>query len=171
MKIISIIVLLLSVLVSFGQSDRKDSSIKSVSGFRKNGIFVEMLGNGGAYSLNYERRIKIGKFYLCPSVGYSYLNPLFCSVNGRLMFVTGIGKKNKFEIGPGIIRLYEPEGNVDVALNMNIGTRNEHANGFFYRVNMLAFCIAETAYDSRTRQPYQKLSVMPWIGISFGQAF
>jgi hypothetical protein len=69
MKIISIIVLLLSVLVSFGQSDKKDSSIKSVTGFRKNGIFIEMLGNGGAYSLNYERRVKIGKFTFAPLLG------------------------------------------------------------------------------------------------------
>jgi len=169
MKITCLFLFLLSGFVSFGQSQK--DSLHTATRFKNNGIFVEMLGNGGPYSINYERRFKIGKHYLCPSIGYAYLLPLYNTVNGRLLFVTGTGKKNKFEFGPGIIRLYEPEGDVDVALNLNLGTRNEYANGFFFRINALAFCVAETAYDSRTRQPYQKLSVMPWIGVSFGQAF
>lgn len=169
MKTIALVALLLSGSASFGQS-QKDSLHKAAR-FEKNGVFVEILGNGGVYSLNYERRIKIGKHYLCPSIGYSYLLPLFNSTNGRLLFVTGMGKKNKFEIGPGIIRLYEPEGDVDVALCLNIGIRNENKNGFFFRVNALVFGVAETVYDSRTRQPYQKNTIMPWIGLSIGQAF
>ena len=74
-RIIRATFVMVFVLIGFNTIAQNDSSIA------KNTVYVEGLGNGGFYSLNYDRIFYHNKFYITGRIGLSYLPPFYANNN------------------------------------------------------------------------------------------
>lgn len=146
----------------------------------KNLVYFELLGNGGLYSLNYERMIGND---LSARLGFSYFSVSASSSNGSqtstakadivtapvmLNYMTG-GKNSKFELGAGALVVYASASgtgggatsSVDgmgVAGTGTVGYRYSPADGgFVFRVGFTPIV--------------GKGGFLPWGGMSFGGTF
>jgi hypothetical protein len=137
---------------------------------RKNSLFVELLGNGGIYSGNYERAVRPSLGIRCGFAYYIYF------ADGSKEADTGAmvplmmnyrygSEKHGLEIGLGVSLVF-PTGNVDVGVfdkdtrlvgTATIGYRNVEPGGKLFRVGFTPF--------------FGKRGLTPWFGASFGLVF
>ena len=124
-----------------------------------NAVYIELLGNGLPYSINYERRffgygnVKLYGRGVLGVVAYSKLwggtIPLECSV--------GFGKKNNFETGIGCTFVFNSFDGFELPrIPLRIGYRLE-IDEFLFRVGLIPF--------------FENGSFFPMLGISFGKRF
>jgi len=124
-----------------------------------NAVYLELLGNGLPYSINYERRfygsgnVKLYGRGGLGVIGYSSLwavwFPIECSV--------AFGNKNNFETGIGCTFIFNSGDGFDSArIPLRIGYRLE-IDEFLFRFGLTPF------FDNR--------SFFPMLGISFGKRF
>ncbi len=163
-------VILFYANLSFGQGD---SSIKK-SAIAKNTIFVEGLGNGGLYSLNFDRIVLIkNSMKLSGRIGLSYyikLKNLFTyPLEVNLMY----GKKGHIEVGiaytpvftlykKDLLKLYD----VYAFSGIRIGYRYQVLDGgLFFRLGFIPYIHFPKFMNSRKEYP------IVWMGLSVGYTF
>ncbi|HNW88492.1 MAG TPA: hypothetical protein PKN48_02450 [Bacteroidales bacterium] len=154
---------------------RKYDSILYAKEF-KNSIYVELLGNGTLYSLNYERSIFHKKFLsVSARVGFSYFkwmgnnNNVF-NVLFNMTSVFKIYNRIYFELGSGatyfintyVDEYYKNNSILYIDFVCTAGLRIQNYNGFQWR---LCFTPKFRSYDGSS------LIGMPWGGISMGYSF
>lgn len=116
----------------------------------KNTVYLELLGNGALYSINYDRiLLDAEKFKISSSIGYgSYRNENFEGIPFEVNFL--FGHKHYFEIGTGIsyikgLTQMEPEyswGVVSTTIynTYRIGYRfQKDKKGLFFKVAVIPF--------------------------------
>lgn len=167
-----ILYLLLSFLVIFFRVTSQNSdTIKS-----KNFVYVELLGKGGYYSINYERRIlHKNNHNLNIHLGFAYpVGPNFVFKNSILVVPISVyysfGRKIQLETGLGINQYIDFDPNPDyyreksklysAYYSPTIGVRFEFKRNFFLRAQ---YC-PEISYINRINKIYYS----SWLGISMG---
>lgn len=88
--------------------------------FRKNSIYAELLGNGGVYSINYDRIFQLSKqVKIVPRVGFSTLDEvLIFPLEANLLLSKSNTSKNFFETGIGLTILKPLNGFQDSCLRL-----------------------------------------------------
>ncbi|CAN5598023.1 hypothetical protein BH23BAC1_BH23BAC1_19560 [soil metagenome] len=147
-KLLLLIIGLLTCTLSYGQTES--------SNFSRNNAYLELLGNGGLYSINYER-IVVQNFAL--RLGFGAWKSIGLFGAGDKSFVTVpilgnflFGKKNsKFEVGAGFLFGREKEYSTSFNPNSNksssifnltgvIGYRYQPSTaGLMFRVGLTPF--------------------------------
>lgn len=165
MKTLSIITLLFLSVISFGQNEKKDFDSK----IRKNAVYFELGGNGGLYSINYDRIVISGKrTHLSLRGGlsiahFSYFVPL------EINFLFG-KRHNFFELGFGeTLDVNNKRAGGGIGFNhylpfMRIGYRLQkktNENGLLFRAGLTPTFIV----DEGEGYP------IPFAGVSIGYAF
>lgn len=157
----------------------------------KNSIFIELGGNGYAYSLNYERFIiKKNKWKYSAKIGFSYYyafhNATYFPISTQIYY----GNKSRLELGIGYTAIFRwskinEEGSVfnyDKSKYKDVGEKNyvkghdEPSAGIFY-LNI-------GWHQELKNRTFLKVEYCPWIGdgikpfvlvpwgkISFGKNF
>ncbi|WP_316805127.1 hypothetical protein [Pedobacter nototheniae] len=132
---------------------------------KKNSIYAELLGNGGAYSLNYDRLFQVSKgLKVVPRVGLSTLQQvIIVPLEVNLLISKSNTSKNFFETGIGVTILKPLSGfhgklltvngydynfdnkTVNTPLIIRAGFRHQKpVGGFMYRAGALLFTGDET---------------------------
>ena len=132
---------------------------------RKNSIYFELFGNGGAYSIGYDMMFwEKNNFKLSIASGITFYNDYFIvSPQSNLL----IGKKNHFELGLGYsFPFLHLNGRnisvIDHVLFFRIGYRYQRENsGVLFRIGFTPFI------GGRYIEPL----IMPWGGITIGWTF
>ena len=151
-----------------------DSAHKTASASARNALYVELLGAGLLYSINYDRHL-IGRMHA--RVGYATFGSGFGSGDSKLhlvpmqlMFVSDA--EDALEIGAGVTMVVDrgrnairphdssaPSSDLRAVASLIIGYRYQPVeNGFLFRIGFTPFI----GYDGR---------FLPFGGISFGYAF
>jgi len=174
-KICTILLLFVTSLFNqtFGQATKDSTSIS------KNTIYLELLGNGGIYSFNYDRIILTKKlFKISGSIGISYIPP-FVRYNHTLTYPIEInflyGKKNYFELGIGytpVFNLYKEDifkiYDIYSYPVLRIGYRFQKPNGgFFFRTGLLLYFVKNEFITDYSNYSNNKT----WISLGFGYTF
>lgn len=133
---------------------------------KKNAVYGEFLGNGLAYSINYERMFyQKNEIHFCGRIGIEFVPEVFLfPVEINMLF----GKKNNFlETGVGFTFLY-PAGDLigdsqTPLLFLRLGYRfHKQGGGFLFRIAPM-LC---------SPFPYNnKYELFPFAGISVGYTF
>jgi hypothetical protein len=147
--------------------------------YSKNSLFIEFLGNGGLYSINYERNLK-SNFFGRLGIGHWSSNSFgvkttVTSIPILLSYITG-NKRSHFEFGGGLLagRLTDYSGfadNTDSASIFDLtgffGYRYQKSTGkgFLFRVGLTPFL----SLDDKANYPEKGLSLSG--GISYGYHF
>lgn len=147
-----------------------------------NAVYVELLGNGGLYSLNYDRRVA-DAVALRVGFGAWTADDLFLGEEAETSFITvpvtaawlmGSGNR-RIELGGGVLlgsRSREEafgEGETSssfVSLTGIVGYRYQPARGFMFRVALTPFFGLGDGDEA-----YPEDGFMPSVGISAGYAF
>ncbi len=116
----------------------------------KNTVYLEFLGNGGLYSINFDRiLVDAEKFKISSSIGYgSYPNENIEGIPFEVNFL--FGHKHYFELGTGIsyikgLTQVEPDHSYGVISSTiyntyRIGYRyQKDVKGFFFKVAVIPF--------------------------------
>jgi len=132
---------------------------------KNNSIYAELLGNGGAYSINYDRIFQLGnQVKIVPRVGFSTLEDvLIFPLEVNLLLSKSSTSKNFFETGIGLTILKPLNGFSGQLLTINgyeynfdnkavntpvilrAGFRHQKpTGGFMYRTGALLFTGDET---------------------------
>ena len=132
---------------------------------KKNSIYAELLGNGGIYSINYDRVFQLSKqVKIVPRVGFSTLEDvLIFPLEANLLLSKSSKSKNFFETGIGLTILKPLNGFSGQLLTINgyeynfdnkavntpvilrAGFRHQKpTGGFMYRTGALLFTGDET---------------------------
>jgi hypothetical protein len=147
---------------------------------RRNAAYVELLGNGGLYSVNYERAVRVVKLRI--GIASWTAGDLFGGDLDTNMFtvpltvhvVTG-GGDNHLEMGAGVLvgrqtrqsRFVGGRSTSFASLVGVLGYRHQRAEGrFVFRAGFtpfIGFGQEDDAYPDR--------GFLPSVGISFGAAF
>ena len=141
---------------SQSQVDITKQDISLQPGKRNNAVYLELGGQGGIFTINYERlindyAIRVGGFaILFASAFTGDINHLW-------------GNKHKFELGTGFI--IEQSNLSGAFVSLNIGYRYQANNGFLFRLGFTPLYGISRSLDSE----YQKLH--PNVGISLGYSF
>lgn len=158
---------------TFGQVTKDSTSIS------KNTVYLELLGNGGVYSFNYDR-ILLTKtlFKISGSVGISYIPPSF-RYNHTFTYPLEInllyGIRNHFELGIGytpvfnlykedIFKIYDDYSYPA----LRIGYRFQKPNGgFFLRAGLLLYIGKNEFITDYSNYGNNRT----WISLGFGYTF
>jgi hypothetical protein len=153
---------------------------------QKNTVFIELLGNGGITSLNYEIQLT-NQPGLSARVGLGYISPIFDSANFTLpislQYMEAIGKKSYVEFGLGstLIPSFEddpcglfnfgqcseaPKKRLMQVYLASVGYRKHFGKNqdWIWKFNLTP--IMGHAFDGNT-----EFGFGPWVGISFGRRF
>ena len=165
------------------------SSIQAVA--QKNSLYLELLGNGIVYSINYDRSIPLSnKISLAPRIGFEFLPHNNGSKYGNLSIPTEINllisknasSKNHFETGLGLnfigLKTYAGVINGSPAYDNNkfarittlrVGFRHQQSSGgFMYRAGLLT----PLAQDNHSKKWVgDDIFYRLYIGFSLGYAF
>jgi len=158
------------------------------SDIAKNTVFVELLGNGGLYSLNYERLFPLRKngLGLSARIGYAYWNSIQTSFKNFSYQTIPVelsalyGHTHKAELGLGYTPLIMRNGSLlyDTrhVLGLRIGYRYQKPEGgFFFKCGiMMGTYIGRYANDgvfSFSTPTTDMTTFMPTTGVSFGYTF
>ncbi|WP_316800028.1 hypothetical protein [Pedobacter frigidisoli] len=146
--------LLLSIVGSAQETSSPDTGIK------RNSIYAELLGNGGVYSINYDRIFQLNNHLkIVPRVGFSTLqNVIIVPIEANLLISGSKTSKNFFEGGLGVTILKPLSGFSGQLLTINgydYDFKNEAVNtplivragfrhqkpkgGLMYRTGLLLF--------------------------------
>ncbi|HTF03234.1 MAG TPA: hypothetical protein VK826_04380 [Bacteroidia bacterium] len=160
------ILLSLAMLLTFVQLRAQEGTIDSTK-IARSTVYVELLGSGALYSLNYDRLfLKKDAFGLSARVGLSYMTQVHSfyipvAINGLW------GKRNHhLELSAGVtFILIQDENNIlkttgtEIAYVPAIGYRfQKNDGGFFFRLVVLKFFPVEE-------------SVVIWGGLGLGYTF
>lgn len=142
------------------------------AGARRNAWYLELLGNGGLYSINYERRVR-------PQVVMRYgaaawtAEDLFSDAETRIYSFPFTASrlfgssKHKFELGGGIMGGHQKNEFDDKGFFLNVtgiaGYRYEADSGFLFRAGLTPFYPLSGGEDA-----YPDDDAMGSVGISFG---
>lgn len=152
-------------------SDLKSQEVIS----SKNSIFFEILGNGGLYSINYERRLSADLYVRIGFSSFLSIDFVGGDTGGRittfpvlLTYLSG-QKKSHFEIGGGMLfgkdNSYQVPGAI-IDLTSFIGYRYQApGKGFLFRVGFTPFL----SLDNKANYPDKGISLSG--GISLGYHF
>jgi len=155
------------------------TSINSVKAqeviFSKNSIFIELLGNGGAFSFNYERSFKPklnGRIGFCSFKSIDLLDPenkdRITTIPVMITYFTG-QKGSHFEIGGGMLfgTINEDIGlSAIIDLTAFLGYRyHAPGNGMLIRIGLTPFL----ALDNKANYPDKGLFLSG--GLSLGYHF
>ena len=173
---------LLTILLLFGTSifnqtiGQTENEFTNIS---KNTVYFELLGNGGIYSLKYDRIILAKKiFKISGSIGVSYIPPSI-RYNHTFTYPTEInlmyGKRNYLEVGIGftpVFNLYKEDifkiYDIYSYPVLRIGYRLQKPNGgFFFKTGLLIYC----AKNEFTTDYSNYSNSKTWLGLGFGYAF
>ena len=158
-----VITLLLCFLLSGTVKSQNSTLIKRESNIDSedypNAVYIELLGNGLPYSINYERLVYGSghlKLYGRGGLGVVAFSelwggtiPIECSV--------AFGKKNNFETGIGCTFVFNSYDDFDSPrIPLRIGYRLE-IDEFLFRVGLTPF--------------FDNMNFFPMLGISFGKRF
>ena len=154
------------------------SHAQGIAGDSRNALFVELLGNGGAYSLNYERQLTDS---LGVRVGYAtWTNadvfPLgsldhYKTVPVTVSYLLGRGER-KLELGAGVTFGERSPGYGEDAdrsfrtLTAIIGYRSQPRKGYLFRAGLTPFYSFEDGDDA-----YPDPGFTFSLGVSFGYRF
>ena len=151
---------LLSLILLFSLKSIAQNIAESTQIIKKNSIYAELLGNGGVYSINYDRLFQISNnVKIVPRIGFSTIeNVIIVPLEANLLLSKGLTSKNFFETGLGITILKPLSGFSGQLLTINgyeYNFRNEAVNtplivragfrhqkptgGFMYRTGLLLF--------------------------------
>jgi hypothetical protein len=171
-KICTILLLCVTSLFNqtFGQATKDSTSIS------KNTVYLELLGNGGIYSFNYDRIILTKKlFKISGSIGISYIPPSV-RYNHTFTYPAEInflyGKRNYLELGIGytlVFNLYKEDifkiYDIYSYPVLRISYRLQKPNGGFFFTTGLLFYFAKNEFIT----DYSNYSNnKTWIGLGFG---
>ena len=158
-KLFVILIICLLTYSSFcqGTSGKRDTTIKDI---RKNSIYLEAIGNGVLYSINYERLFPFSEYVgLTTRIGFAFFSFITIPLE-----ISGIlGKKHCFELGAGYTFILN---DIDGYL-IRAGYRYRAKNGFLIRVAPMIL-IPSSEYEC---SGFFCPEAFPWIGISIGYSF
>jgi len=154
----------------------------------KNTVFAELLGNGGLYSINYERLFPLQKnnFGIAARVGYAYWgNPngtayTFSYQTIPVELSALYGHTHKAELGLGYTPLFMRSGTLlyDVrhVVGLRVGYRfQQPEGGFFFKCGfMMGVYLGRYANEgafSSSSSTTDMARLMPTTGVSFGYTF
>ena len=156
-KLYTILIICLLTYSSFcqGTSGKRNTTIEDI---RKNSIYVEGLGNGLYYSINYERLFLLGEYAgFATRIG-------FATFPGGIIIpleISGIlGKKHCFEFGAGATFVSEDQ---EWCYFFRAGYRYRAGNGFLFRIAPMALIFPEPIYST--------LEVFHMLGLEFSPVF
>lgn len=156
---------LLSIFLMFSLQSMAQNQSTSVQNIKKNSIYAELLGNGGVYSINYDRIFQLSEgVKLVPRVGFATLqNVLIFPLEANVLLSKSSTSKNFFESGLGVTILKPLNGfsgqyltingydydfankAVNTPLIIRAGFRHQKpSGGFMYRTGLLLFTGKET---------------------------
>lgn len=172
-RISSVVCVLLSLAVACAQAQVRDEIDES-----RNSLYVEFLGNGGLYSINYDRQfVTIAERHrFGMRIGFSFITVGVDSLNAKYPMVFPLtvnymlGRQRRLEIGGGVSpRLYF-RSNGDVVFNIEpcatLGFRLQREdNDFVFRIGFTPLFFDSDAEVAKT------LGFYPWFGLSLGRAF
>lgn len=156
---------------------QKEANLDTI--IKKNFIYAELLGKGGYYSLNYERRfLNKNNNHLNVHIGLAYpVGPNFVFKNSVIVMPISVyysyGKVFQIEAGLGINQYidfdsyrFAPHNKgkfYSPLFNPSIGFRIENNLHYIFR---LTYCplFDYNKYES-------KLYIITWLGLSFGYQF
>ena len=151
---------LLSFFLLFGLAGAAQESPSTGTGMKRNSIYAELLGNGGVYSINYDRVFQLNNHLkIVPRVGFSTLKQvIIVPVEANLLLSGSRTAKNFFEGGLGVTILKPLSGfsgqlltingydynfkneAVNTPLIVRAGFRHQKpAGGLMYRTGLLLF--------------------------------
>ena len=167
-------ILLLVGLVSFALSEAsaQDALSRQPSDFARNSIFIELLGNGLFYSLNYDHKFfnhfsaRLGGMYAPWSDRDSDQSASLLLVPLMANYLVGNGS-SRLEIGAGLT-FGRASANLDdleefdeggiASFTSTIGYRLQPTNGgFLFRIGFTPIFTSD--------------GVLPWVGLSLGGTF
>ncbi|WP_162052335.1 hypothetical protein [Pontibacter pamirensis] len=160
--------------LSYGQTESSKAS--------RNNAYLELLGNGGLYSVNYER-IVVENFALRLGFAAFKAGTLFGEGNNSIITVPVLGnflfgkKKSKFELGAGFLfgrKKFTSSLNLDDNTNSSIidltgaiGYRYQPSTaGFMFRVGLTPFYALKGGSDA-----YPSSGLFLSGGLSIGYSF
>ncbi|MFF5381528.1 hypothetical protein [Pedobacter suwonensis] len=122
--------ILTALLFLFGLNAMAQESTVTTPNLRKNSIYAELLGNGGVYSINYDRIFQLSRqVKIVARVGFSILeNVLFFPLEANLLLSKSSTSKNFFETGIGLTVLKPLSGFSGQLLTINGYDYNFHNN-------------------------------------------
>jgi len=138
---------------------------------KRNTFYLELLGNAGLFSFNYEYEISTN---FSPRIGFSLLPFGHSSNSGThselslvntvlLNYFVDIKNNNKFELGIGITNLFDEDlssGIEQFLITCSIGYRfSQRDGGFMYKITF-------TPFYSTDREEFY-----PWLGVGVGVRF
>ncbi|TXK48608.1 hypothetical protein FVR03_07880 [Pontibacter qinzhouensis] len=176
----SIVLLTLLVAPSAVKAQEADSNIK------RNTVYVELLGNGGFYSLNFDRiLVNRENWKIAGRVGVTYFNHFdnyssqVAGVPLELSYLRGKGN-HYFEAGLGLNPVYRSRYNFNKELgkqhelniwaNARLGYRyQKREGGVFYRIAYTPI-LSKTIFSKNESHPSSTSWAMPvWFGLSIGK--
>jgi len=139
----------------------------------KNTVFVELFGNGGIYSINYDRMlVKKNKIKISGRIGFSLL-PVYNNIFTYPLELSAFyGKKHNVEIGIGytpvfnlynenIFKIYDMYSYAGARLGYRFQKEND---GFFLKAGFMYVMELYDNYRDYDDFPY-------WFGVGFGRTF
>lgn len=128
----------------------------------QNDIFLELLGSGGAYSLNYERLVLLGPpFTIRGRLGISFFGSRF-TFPVMLQVSHQLAGPLKLEWGGGVSMIPDlSEKTVDKEWTLLTGLRYSNVEGFLFRLSYTPFI----------RPGNGSIRVKHWGGVSVGLLF
>lgn len=143
--------------------------IFQISEAQKNLVYVELLGSGGLYSLNYERTILNNGEIFNARIGLAYygdygvLMPLGLNMN--------IGKKNTFFQLSVNKTLGFSEAKESRSTSLGVGIVHRVPKGFYFHSSLLCLILNESINFSYPHDPNAGFNVLPWVSLGFGSSF
>ena len=141
------------ILLAFSAMCQRKDSAANV--FKKNQVFVELLGSGGVYSVNYERLVFHKKNnYFTARIGFSYVgalgSELIYTVPVMVNYLHAINKHLFVEAGVGILagdeKLYngikQPISPKYLAIATAVGVRYYATKRFFCKLDATPFFLS-----------------------------
>jgi len=153
-----------------------------------NSVYVELIGNGIMYSVNYDRVIKTrDRMKFSARIGFSYVDiGLFDEIEGVVVpieLLGWIGDKGHFEFGAGLSSQFVtleddsllggPSERYDSQayyLTGRLGYRLQKPDGgFLFRAGFVPMVLL--GENNSERVSSDRPSFVPWFGFSFGYSF
>ncbi len=136
-KISSLVLLFLTPVSSLLFAQDTDTPIRVETEFKKHNIFLELLGNGLSYSINYERLLKqglsirMGAGYF-PDLDGFFTNTHHISLPILLNTLININRTTQFEAGLGATLLFlNPNENFYITSSLGIKSVDPKTGKFF----------------------------------------
>ncbi len=143
-KISSLVLLLLLPASSQLYAQDMDTSLQVETEFKKHSIYLELLGNGLSYSINYERLLKqglslrMGAGYF-PELDDFFTNTRHISLPILLNSLININRTTQFEAGLGTTFLFlNPNENFYITSSLGIKSVDPKT-GKFFKVSFTPF--------------------------------